>query len=113
MQRNSLSVLLLTALLVLLWHDPVSASRGMKCQESQAQMHAAANLKIKCQIKARAERFIDVNNVFHSEQKMRDPRHAARCFRQARADAVHENRHTITLKISAAQYWHTKRATQF
>ena len=45
MRRNNLSVLLLTALLVLFWHDPVSASRGMECQETQAQTHAAAKLK--------------------------------------------------------------------
>jgi hypothetical protein len=45
MQRNNLSVLLLTAFLVLLWHDPVSASRGMEYQETQAQTHAAAKLK--------------------------------------------------------------------
>jgi hypothetical protein len=45
MQRNNLSAVLLTALLVLLWHDPVSASPEMKCQETQAQTHAAAKLK--------------------------------------------------------------------
>ena len=45
MQRNSFLVLLLTALLVVLWHDPVSASRGTECQETQAQMHPAAKLR--------------------------------------------------------------------
>jgi hypothetical protein len=48
MQRNTLSVLLLTALFVLFSlfsPDPVSASRGMECQETQAQTHAAARLK--------------------------------------------------------------------
>jgi len=45
MHRNNLSVVLLTALLVLLWHDPVSASRGMERQETQAQTYAAPRLK--------------------------------------------------------------------
>ena len=45
MQRNNLSVVLLTALIVLLWHDPVRASRGMEYQEAQAQTHAATKLK--------------------------------------------------------------------
>lgn len=45
MQRNNLSVLLLTALLVLCWQDPVSASQGMEPQEIQAQTRAAAKLK--------------------------------------------------------------------
>ena len=45
MQRTNFSVLLLTALLVLLCHDPVSASQGMAPREIQAQTHAAAKLK--------------------------------------------------------------------
>lgn len=45
MQRNNLSVVLLTALLVLLWNDPVSASRAIEWQETQAQTHAATKLK--------------------------------------------------------------------
>lgn len=45
MQRNKLSVVVLTALLVLVSHDPVSASRGMKSQESQSPTHEAAKLK--------------------------------------------------------------------
>lgn len=45
MQRNNLSVLLLTALLMLLWHGPVSASRGTRSQETQALTQAAARLR--------------------------------------------------------------------
>lgn len=45
MQRNKLFVVLLTALLVLLGHDPVSASQGVQSQETQAQTHAAGKLK--------------------------------------------------------------------
>lgn len=45
MRRNNLSAVLLTALLVFLWHDTASASPEMKCQETQAQTHAATKLK--------------------------------------------------------------------
>jgi hypothetical protein len=45
MKRNNLSVVLLTALLVLLWRDPVSASRRVECQQTAAQTHAASKLK--------------------------------------------------------------------
>ena len=44
-RNNNLSVLLLPALVVLLWHNPVSASRRVECQETQAQTQAAAKLK--------------------------------------------------------------------
>ena len=43
----------------------------------------------------------------------RPTRHAARCFGQAGANAVHENRHTIIDFLSLAHYRHTKRAAQF
>ncbi len=66
MQRNRLSVLLLTALLVLLWHDPVSASRGMKCQETQAQMHAAAKLKPGEFVRVRMTNGREVSGYFRS-----------------------------------------------
>ena len=39
--------------------------------------------------------------------------YSARCFRQAGANAVHENRHTIIDFLSLAHYRHTKRAAQF
>ena len=45
MRLNSLSVLLLSAVVVLLWHNPVSASRRMECQETQAPTQTAAKLK--------------------------------------------------------------------
>ena len=45
MPQNKLCVLLLSAFVVLLWHNPVSASRRVECQETQAQTQAAAKLK--------------------------------------------------------------------
>ena len=64
MQRNSLSVLLLTALLVLLWQDPVSASRGIECQETQAQM--AAKLKPGQFVRVRMTTGREVTGYFRS-----------------------------------------------
>ena len=66
MQRNSLSVMLLTALLVLLWPDPVSASRGIECQETQAQTHAAAKLKPGQFVRVRMTTGREVSGYFRS-----------------------------------------------
>ncbi len=45
MPQNKLSVLLLPALIVLFWSNPVSASRRLECQETKTQTQAAARLK--------------------------------------------------------------------
>ncbi len=66
MQRNNLSAVLLTALLVLLWHDPVSASRGMEFQEAQAQTHAVAKLKPGQFVRVRMTTGREVSGYFHS-----------------------------------------------
>lgn len=66
MQRNNLSVLLLTAVLVLLWHDPVSASRGMECQETQAQTQVAAKLKPGQFVRVRMTSGREVSGYFRS-----------------------------------------------
>ena len=66
MQTNNLSVLLLTALLVLLWHDPVSASPRMACQETQAQTHDAAKLKPGQFVRVRMTTGREVSGYFRS-----------------------------------------------
>ena len=66
MRRNNLSVLLLTTLLVLLWNHPVSASRGMECQETQAQTNAAAKLKPSQFVRVRMTTGREVSGYFRS-----------------------------------------------
>ena len=66
MRRNNQSLQLLTALLMLIWHDPVSASRRMECQDPQAQTHAAAKLKRGQFVRVRMTTGREVSGYFRS-----------------------------------------------
>ena len=67
MQRNNLSVLVLTALLVLFCQDTVSASRGMEPQVIQVQTHAAAaKLKRRQFVRVRMTNGREVSGFFRS-----------------------------------------------
>ena len=66
MTRNNLSFLLLPALVVLLWHNPVSASREVECQETQAQTHVAAKLKAGQFVRVRMITGREVSGYFRS-----------------------------------------------
>lgn len=66
MQRNHLCILLLAAILVPLWHYPVSASGGGECQETQAATHAAAKLKQRQFVRVRMATGREVSGYFRS-----------------------------------------------
>lgn len=66
MPRNSLSALLLSALLVLIWHPTTGAAQRAGCQKVEGQAQAAAELKPGQFIRVRTASGGEVNGHFRS-----------------------------------------------